>query len=644
MDLTPGPLGGVIQGGGRRPLSWQGYMPILLTLFLGIATTWALVQEVGRLENQKVETDFSAAARDRVLAVERELQISLNLVQDIGSFFDANSRVRRRQFREFVQPVLKRDSSIHSLEWVAKVEPEERASFLVAARISFPRFQIIDAAGQPLESPQETAHYTLLYSQPYSGGETPLGLDYSSVPGELATLNRAMERTEMLVSEGTGAKSPAGTASLLNVYLPVFEKPDTEDELLGEIVDSEQSADIDHRLRGFAIGRFRIDELVNRALSHLSPSGIDIDVKLMGEDRQPRTLYTHHSRLRESGAPSKQETGSASWEQPFTLSIGGKEWILVCRSMPGSYVHGTFSTRFVLVGGMAFTLLLAAYLYSLIGRAEEVERLVSQRTIELEHSNEALNRQVRERLKAEQALQAMNTNLEQRVTQRAEEAGRRAAELEQFAYVVSHDLKAPLRAVSNLAGWLTEDLKDAMTTETEEQLALMRDRVARMHGLIEGLLAYSRIGRTGREVEDVDCAELVTEVIDSLAPPPGFVVDVAPDLPVFQTDRLQLGQVFSNLIGNAVKHHGGSEGRIQVKGRDKGSYCEFSVADDGQGIAPEYHDKVFMMFQTLQVKDFGSNTGIGLALVKKIVEENGGVVHLKSEPGSGTEISFTWHK
>jgi signal transduction histidine kinase len=187
-------------------------------------------------------------------------------------------------------------------------------------------------------------------------------------------------------------------------------------------------------------------------------------------------------------------------------------------------------------------------------------------------------------------------------------------------------------------------MADKLTAETREQLNLLRDRVARMHDLIEGLLVYSRIGRIEGSAEPVDTGALVAETLDSLAPPADFLVEVAPEMPTLVTERLQLGQVFANLIGNAIKHHHRKQGHIRVSGKDLGDRCEFEVADDGPGIPVEYHRKVFMMFQTLKVKDYESDTGIGLALVKKIVEEHGGSIQLVSKEGEGTSFRFTWTK
>ena len=247
-----------------------------------------------------------------------------------------------------------------------------------------------------------------------------------------------------------------------------------------------------------------------------------------------------------------------------------------------------------------------------------------------------------ERKSAQRELQSLNETLEQHIASRTAEADRRAQYLEQFAYVTSHDLKAPLRAVSNLAAWIEEDLSEKLDDASREQLNLLRDRVQRMHNLIEGLLEYSRVGRSSEPESEGDTRELIDEIIDSLSPPQGFKIKIQDDMPTLYVDRLQLGQVFSNLISNAFKHHGGNKGKIRITGEELGKFCSFSVCDNGQGIDPKYHDKVFMMFQTLNSGDFENSTGIGLALVKKIVEEHGGTIRLESDVGEGTCFYFTW--
>ncbi|HLO49175.1 MAG TPA: ATP-binding protein [Kamptonema sp.] len=221
---------------------------------------------------------------------------------------------------------------------------------------------------------------------------------------------------------------------------------------------------------------------------------------------------------------------------------------------------------------------------------------------------------------------------------------KRNQELDQFAYVVSHDLKAPLRAIANLSSWIEEDLTESMTEDTQHQMNLLRGRVHRMEALIDALLQYSRVGRIQTALETVDVGILLAEIIDSIAPPETFTVKVEPEMPTLVTERVLLQQVFSNLISNAVKHHNSKSGTVNISVNDKHEFYEFVVADDGPGIAPQYHDKVFVIFQTLEARDKVENTGIGLSLVKKIVENQGGTIQVESSEGEGATFRFTWSK
>lgn len=221
---------------------------------------------------------------------------------------------------------------------------------------------------------------------------------------------------------------------------------------------------------------------------------------------------------------------------------------------------------------------------------------------------------------------------------------KRNEELDQFAYVVSHDLKAPLRAIANLSSWIEEDLHEVLTEETQHQMNLLRGRVHRMEALINGLLEYSRVGRIHTAVEMVNVGKLLMDIIDSLAPAPSYQVEVETPMPIFKTQRLPLEQVFSNLISNAIKHNRKKAGYVKISAQEQGEFYEFSVADDGPGIAPEYHEKVFVIFSTLEARDKVENTGIGLSLVKKIVESQGGTIKLESQEGQGAIFRFSWPK
>lgn len=220
----------------------------------------------------------------------------------------------------------------------------------------------------------------------------------------------------------------------------------------------------------------------------------------------------------------------------------------------------------------------------------------------------------------------------------------RNQELDQFAYVTSHDLKAPLRAIANLATWIEEDIGLSLPTENAEQFALLKSRVHRMEGLINGLLEYSRVGRVHQSRVQVNVGKLLVEVIDSLSPLGEFTVEIQPGMPVIMTEELPLMQVFSNLISNAIKHHDRQDGRVVVSANEQDDFYEFAVADDGPGIEPRYHQRVFTIFQTLKARDSLESTGIGLSIVKKVITAEGGEITIESTEGSGTTFRFTWPK
>lgn len=225
------------------------------------------------------------------------------------------------------------------------------------------------------------------------------------------------------------------------------------------------------------------------------------------------------------------------------------------------------------------------------------------------------------------------------------ELERSNADLEQFAYVASHDLKAPLRAIDNLAGWIEEDVAEHMSEDSREHMSLLRSRVNRLEALLEGLLQYARTGRDSTTAIAVDSRALVGEIVEILGPPESLTIDISDDLPELMTTQAPLQQVFHNLIGNAIKHHDRDDGAIRITGRDLGSHFEFTVSDDGPGIPDQYHQKIFQMFQTLKRRDEVEGSGIGLAVVQKLVRAYGGTIAVVSNADErGTAFRFTWKK
>ncbi len=241
---------------------------------------------------------------------------------------------------------------------------------------------------------------------------------------------------------------------------------------------------------------------------------------------------------------------------------------------------------------------------------------------------------ISERKAAEQALQQFNEQLEQQVKQRTTELTRRLQELAQFSYVASHDLKAPLRAIDHLAQWISVDAAALLPPTSRDHL----------EKLLDDLLAYSRADRYQYTLGKVDVTLLLDDIVRLVTPPQGFAVSAQTPLPVLITQKVPLETVLRNLVNNAIKHHDRSNGQVWVAVQELGEFLEFSVSDDGPGIAPEFHDRIFQIFQTLKPRDQIEGSGMGLAMVKKIVESRNGRIIVTSAPGQGATFRFTWPK
>jgi PAS domain S-box-containing protein len=217
-------------------------------------------------------------------------------------------------------------------------------------------------------------------------------------------------------------------------------------------------------------------------------------------------------------------------------------------------------------------------------------------------------------------------------------------ELKEFAYVVSHDLKAPLRGIKTLADWISSDYGDKLDENGKEQIRLLQTRVERMHSLIEGVLQYSRVGRVREKEIIVDLNLLLPEIIDMVAPPQNIRITVDTPMPVIRCEKTSIIRVFENLLSNAIKYIDKPEGLVGITCRDDNEAWTFSVTDNGPGIEKKYFEKIFKIFQTLAPRDEYESTGIGLTVVKKIVELNGGSIWVESIVGQGSTFSFTMPK
>jgi signal transduction histidine kinase len=261
----------------------------------------------------------------------------------------------------------------------------------------------------------------------------------------------------------------------------------------------------------------------------------------------------------------------------------------------------------------------------------------------LEQKNRELQDQIAERLRAEEDVRRLNAELERRVHERTEELSRTNDELRQFAYVASHDLQEPLRTVGSYAQLLARRYKGKLGTDADEFIGYMVGGVNRMHTLLNDMLAFSRV--TQNQNKPFSNAQLDSVLKTALMNLELTIKEsgaevVSSELPAVVCDETQIGQVFQNLIGNAIKYKGADPPKIEVSSEQSDDDWVISVKDNGIGIDPQYHDRIFGIFKRLHGREL-PGTGMGLAICKRIVERHGGRIWVESEQGKGSTFRFT---
>jgi signal transduction histidine kinase len=263
-------------------------------------------------------------------------------------------------------------------------------------------------------------------------------------------------------------------------------------------------------------------------------------------------------------------------------------------------------------------------------KMEELEQMVKERTDKLTEANNRLKMEIVEREQAELRLAELLKKVDNVNT-----------ELKDFASIISHDLKAPLRGIKTLANWILEDCKDKFDEKANEQMNLLLSRVERMYNLIDGVLQYSRVGRVNEGQVTVDLDKFIRELIDMVDPPENIEVTVENTLPAFQCQESHMMQLFQNLIVNAIKYMDKPQGKIRIGVLEEDGFWKFSVSDNGPGIEEKHFDRIFKMFQALSVKEDFEGTGVGLTVAKKIVDLYGGKIWVESTIGQGSTFFFT---
>jgi len=569
----------------RGLLARTGPARLLVALLLAL-TALATVLMFHRVDDR--EHDLRAdQARAVATAIDQRMRETTQLLLGTGALSTVRDQATPRELHDFLaaQDVDARFPGTLGILHATLVRPGDAAAYaartrreIAASGLDYPPFRI-----HP--TPRAGTRRLLVVDRvdPVTPSTRALGLDLLSDRARRLTALRALRSGLPAAGPPAVPLGDQGTGLAVMIMVPVLDRAGAA--------------------HGLVYGAFRMDRLMRAVVGEL-PHGAraelyDIGLVSLGGAAPARPFHVAGPR----SVPLRADDAT----QIQTLSVGGRRWALAYRQ-PNVELAGLDRAApwLVLATGMLVSLLAAALLRALASSRRRAVRLAEGMTVEL-----------RER---ETELQASH------------------AELEHFAHLASHDLQEPLRTITSYAGLLQRRSADQLDERSQTWLRFISEGAARMSDLIADLLEYSRTGRAHGEPEPAALADAWDAAVANLAEAiarNGATV-TRDELPVVDARRAELVSLLQNIIGNALKYRGDDPPNVHAEARRRDDRWEVRVRDNGIGIDPRFHDRVFGLFQRLHTADEYPGTGMGLAIVRKIAEANGGSVRLESEPGRGT--------
>ena len=566
-----------------------------VALLLLLVFTAAAYQTVKSESEALALEKFEFRKAEIVEAIDQRMAVYTQALRGGLALFNASAEVSREDWRTYVD-TLNLDEIYPGIQGVGFAEwvyPEDRAAYEANVRAEgFPEFTI-----RP-EGPREI-YSSIIYLEPFDErNRQAFGYDMFSQE----TRRRAME-----LARDTGEVAISGRVTLVQeisadvqagflMYLPYYES-----EISPHSVAERRSASV-----GFIYSPFRMRNLMEGILG---PGLPNVRLEIYDGETIADENLMHDSQ-------SGPDGHSPLFSYTSHMTFGQHIWTLRLSSLPEfEKLLDPQKSYIVLFAGIFTSLLFFGIVWSFSRTRQRAQKLAAEMT-------ETLNRH-------------------------SQELARSNEDLAQFAYVASHDLKAPLRGIDNLAAWIEEDLGDGLTGEPRENMQLLRGRVRRLEALLTDLLNYSRARRVESPVETVNLRDTIETTWKLLNTGNRLTLDLELQLQQETADiRVSaLEQVLTNLFSNAIKHHDQENGTVFVTVTEMPDCYEFIVADDGPGIPPDQRERAFQMFQTLRPRDEVEGSGMGLAIIRKLIERIGGSVTVEDRPGGrGAQFRFAWQK
>ena len=551
-----------------------------------------------------VKTDSERAALERfafrkaeiVAAIDQRMAAYTQALRGGLALFNASREVTRADWRLYVETLNINDiyPGIQGMGYSEWVTPAARAAYEAAVRQEgFPEFSIRPEGARDIYS-------SIIFLEPFDErNRQAFGYDMFSQETRRAAMELARDSGEVAISgkvtlvQEISADVQAGFL----MYLPHYGTNDTPAS-----VGERRSSSL-----GFVYSPFRMRNLMEGILGPGLPN-VQLEI-FDGTTLSAETLMYDSQRK----AP---EVLNPRFVSTFQMVIGQRPWTLRLSSLPEfERVLDPQKSYIVLFGGIVASLLSFGVAWSFSRTRQRAQRLAEEMTLALNRHSQAL--------------------------------ARSNEDLEQFAYVASHDLKAPLRGIDNLAAWIEEDLGENLAGESKANMELLRGRIRRLEALLNDLLNYSRARRIESPVETVKLGEMIAATWKLLNTENRFALEIDLNLQS-ETAEIQvsaLEQVLTNLFSNSIKHHDQDRGKVYVTVNETPSAYEFIVGDDGPGIPQSQRDRAFQMFQTLRPRDEVEGSGMGLAIIRKLVERVGSRIQAEDRDGGrGVQFRFNWPK
>lgn len=577
-------------------LHWYHWLVVALSLVLTLSAWYITSVEV----EEKTQAQFEFQAEQIVAQVqERMAKYEEALWAGVAALHAIPGQASREDWNIFASSlqIETRFPGINGMGVIHYVPPEKRDAYLAWQRQLMPDYMMHPEHDQP-------EYWPITYIEPQASNRKAVGLDMAHERNRYTAAMKARDTGEANITGPITLVQDAQKTPGFLFYAPWY----ADDEMMPEAY-----GDDTRRFMGLVYAPFIMFKLMDGTLANTNRQ-VNFSIRDGNE-----VLYN------ELNPGSENYDPDPLFRQEITLPLYGRPWhFTVQSSRIFRDQHTQSQPMMILIGGLLIDALLLA-LFIVMARA-------NQRAVRYaDEVTEDLRLRQNDLVTARNHLETRNAELE--------EANK---ELDQFAFVASHDLKAPLRGIIQLSGWIKDDIQDQLTPETAEYMRLLQSRTQRLEHLLDDLLSYSRAGRQDAQFETFNIRQRVEELFQLLSPPPGFQLICHDDIGDITTLATPFELIMRNLMGNAIKHHDQAEGMIWIHAWEAEDCYHFSIQDDGPGIPPEYHSKVFELFHTLRPRDEVEGTGLGLSIIKKVLERYECEFRLESDGVRGTCFTFTW--